>query len=222
MLNTPLDYEEEAFGLGMLQMHELIDDDYKLTAAGEQAFIQTVEETIANRNEGEENTYLDSNTTLLKYFCETKRKEIMVYTKQSLIDYYVETANGRQEEEYVQDGVNALLDVWIAEDHGNGYYKLTGRYWEVLYPILKKYSPKKLAVYEGLVGNFEIFNEQVKKLVDYNDELCNWVASIINFNSRFKFADLNEVDLINDPETDEDIAYLPNQFIDTNTYLGRE
>lgn len=206
----------------MLAMHGLIDDDAKLTPAGEKAFVQTVEETIANRNEGEQELYFDSKTSLLKFFCETKRKEIMVYTKEALIEYYVETANGRQEEEYVREGVNALLDNWISEDQGEGLYKLTGRFWEVLHPILKKYATAKLSKYEEIVGNFEIFDERVKKLVDYDDELCNWMASVLNYNSRFSFASPNDVDVVNDPETDDDIAYLPNQEIDTNAYLGRE
>lgn len=206
----------------MLAMHGLIDDETKLTPAGERAFIKTVEETIANRNEGEQDLYLDPNTSLLKIFCETKRKEIMVYTKQALIDYYVETANGRQEEEYVHDGVNTLLDNWISEDQGEGLYKLTGRFWEVLHPILKKYAPEKLVKYENIVGEFEIFDERVKKLVDYDDELCNWIASVLNYNSRFSYSSVTDVDLVNDPATDDDIAYLPNQVIDTNAYLGRE
>ncbi|MCX6170647.1 MAG: hypothetical protein NTX65_15000 [Ignavibacteriales bacterium] len=223
LVNTPIDYEDaDQFGLGMLLMHKLIDDDFKLTPAGEKAFIKTVQETIANRNKGEKDLYLDSNASLLKYFCETKRKEIMVYMKQALIEYYADTANGRQKEEYVCEGVNALLDNWVVEDQGIGLYKLTGRFWEVLYPILKKYAPIKLVEYEKLVGEFEVFNERVKKLVDYDDELCNWIASILNYNSRFSFASPNDVDLVNDPVTDDDIAYLPNQEIDTNAYLGRE
>lgn len=223
LVNTQIDYEDaDQFGLGMLRMHKLIDDDFNLTPAGKQAFIQTVKETIANRNEGKEDLYLDSNTSPLKYFCETKRSEIMVYTKEALIEYYVETSSGRKKEEYVRDGVNSLLNNWISEEKGKGLYKLTGRYWEVLYPILKKYNLPKLTEYENLVGNFEIFDERVKKLVDYEDELCNWIVSVLNYNSRFSYANINDVDIVNDPATDEDIAYLPNQWIDTNAYLGRE
>lgn len=47
LVNTPIDYEDEdQFGLGMLLMHRLIDDNFKITSKGEEMYQKEVRELL--------------------------------------------------------------------------------------------------------------------------------------------------------------------------------
>lgn len=118
-----------------------------------------------------------------------------------------------------------IINNWIDnyDKFGELMHNYTGGYWEVLYPVLKKYAPEKLEEYAKLIGQeFEIFNERVKELVDSGDEMTNYKNAIEYLNACFSYTNCNDVHYVADEENDEDIPYLPNQNIDIKQHLGRE
>lgn len=116
-----------------------------------------------------------------------------------------------------------LLDVWNNTEDGTGNYKLTGPYWEVLYPILKEYAAEKLAEYERKCGEkFDFFNSEVKRLVDSGDEEENFLNAINYMNGmENSFATPQTIHQV-DTADDRIIPYIPNQNIDEKDYWGRE
>lgn len=126
------------------------------------------------------------------------------------------------ENKKVSELSKSLLENWIAEETGEGLYKFTGGFWEVLYPILKKYQPELLKRYENLLGEeFEYFNPIVKELYDCHSDEQNIVNAINYMNERMSYATANEIYLI-EIGGDELIPYMPNQNIDIQQYWGRE
>lgn len=116
----------------------------------------------------------------------------------------------------------SLLENWIAQETGEGLYKFTGGFWEVLYPILKKYQPELLRKYENLLGEeFNNFNEKVKEIYDSFDEEQNIINAINYMNEKMRYSTANEIQLI-DIGDDELLPYLPNQNIDSKQYWGRD
>lgn len=122
----------------------------------------------------------------------------------------------------VKEKVKQLLKTWIETEDGTGNYKLTGPYWEVLYPILKKHEPQLLQQYENKLQEvFENFNEEVKVKVFSGDEELDYMNAINYMNMRERQyannGDVHYVDFDGD-----DYAYIPNQSIDQNEHFGRE
>ena len=116
-----------------------------------------------------------------------------------------------------------ILDVWMQSEDGNGNYKLTGPYWEVLYPLLLKHAPEKLKQYESMLNDrFDYFDAEVKQAIDVGNEDQNYINAINYMNEmEDNFATttyIHEVDLGNDRIK----PYIPNQSIDENDYWGRE
>lgn len=111
-----------------------------------------------------------------------------------------------------------LLSTWIENADPQGEYKLTGGYWEVLYPILKTHSPELLKKYEGIVGEFDYFNEEVKNKLssgldetDFKNALDYMNAQENNFGTP---AEKHYIDMGNDRV----IAYIANQNLDENVF----
>ncbi len=123
----------------------------------------------------------------------------------------------------LQERCKTLLGIWNANEDGSGQYKFTGGYWEVLYPLLKKYAPEELKRYQNLLSEeFNYFDERVKAKVDTGDEEQNFRNAVNYMNNRIRnmYAAGSEHQI--DLGDDEIIAYLPNQNIDQNDYWGRE
>lgn len=114
----------------------------------------------------------------------------------------------------IDEKCKQLLRLWISHENGEGHYKLTGAYWEVLLPILEKYAPDELEVYSQYVGeDFDLQNLQVKQTVDKGIEDTNYRNAIKYLNHRMdSYAtpqDPHYVDL----GDDNIVAYIPNQAI---------
>jgi len=127
------------------------------------------------------------------------------------------------ENSYVKELAESLINTWLRAENGEGLYKYAGGYWEVLLPILRKYVPKKLKMYENMLGvEFNYSNEKVKELLDAGDEETNMRNAIEYINNRIdSFYLPSEVHFIDDGNG-EDIPYIPNQNIDINQYYGRD
>lgn len=123
----------------------------------------------------------------------------------------------------VKQLADSLLQNWNETENGEGLFKFTGGYWEVLHPILKKYAPKQLAEYEKAAGEtFDYFNEEVKKSLATGDEETDIKNAIDYLNGRLEqYATANDVHII-DLGDDNIIPYMPNQDIDPSDYFGRE
>jgi hypothetical protein len=114
----------------------------------------------------------------------------------------------------IKEKCKSLIRVWIQQENGDGVYKLTGGYWEVLLPILEKYAPNELAEYGQLLGeNFDIRNQQVKTLLDMGLEETNYKNALEFMNERIDmFATPQDPHYI-DLGDDNIIAYIPNQAV---------
>ncbi|MFA3784139.1 hypothetical protein ABRY23_13855 [Melioribacteraceae bacterium 4301-Me] len=124
---------------------------------------------------------------------------------------------------YVKKALNSILDSWIQGENGEGMYKYSGGYWEVLLPLFKKYVPEKLKSYENMLcEEFDYTNERVRKLLDSGDEEQNVRNAIKYINYRIdSMAGANDFHYIED-ENGEDIPYIPNMYIDINDHFDRE
>ncbi len=124
--------------------------------------------------------------------------------------------SGLTENEYLTKMTKLILDNWIGNETGRGLFRYAGGYWELLYPILKKYQPGLLREYEGLVGEFNYFNERVREKLDRGSEIENFVEALNYANSRIDdYASELEYHLILlDEGEDEIIKYIPNQALD--------
>lgn len=145
----------------------------------------------------------------------------MLYDPNYLIEQYKDNSDGLSEEEFIKDRANQLLDIWIEQESGQELYKNIGPYFEVFYPILKKYVPEKLTEYEKKVKQIDFFNEEVKKEYDYNSDIINFIASLsyleeANLSNHFT-QDVHYILLNNNT-----VPYMPNSNIDINQYLGRD
>lgn len=106
-----------------------------------------------------------------------------------------------------------LLLQWRANEQGEGLFRLTGPYWEVLYPILLKYAPNQLHAYENLImEEFEVFNDDVKEVVDVGNEEKNYRNAIKYMNAR---EDMYATPL--DPhyitiKNGDELEYIPNRW----------
>ena len=117
------------------------------------------------------------------------------------------------------------LELWISNylQNGERTHCFAGGYWELLYPLFEKYAPSELKYYEDLIcDEFSYFNPRVKEILDLGNEEKNYRKAIKYLNSRISFSDYDEVHYIHDPESGEDIPYLPNYYIDINSHYGRE
>ena len=90
-------------------------------------------------------------------------------------------------------------------------FRLTGPYWEVLHPILLKYAPTDLCRYENLrIEVFEIFNDEIKVLVDTGNEEKNYRNAIKYMGSRIDMytlpSDYHYIDL----KSGDSVKYMPN------------
>jgi hypothetical protein len=111
-----------------------------------------------------------------------------------------------------------LLNTWINNNEPDGEYKLTGPYWEVLYPILKTHSPELLKKYEGIVGEFDYFNEEVKNKFSTGIDELDFKNAISYMNAREKnYSTPNETHQV-DLGDDRVISYLPNQSMDEDIF----
>lgn len=120
----------------------------------------------------------------------------------------------------LEEKCKQLLNLWISQN-AKGIFKMTGPYWEVLYPILLKYAPAELKKYEIIAGEkFITFNEKVKQLVESGDEDADFGHAITFLNQQLdNYAVPNDMHFVDiDGET---IQYLPNQ-IENKDYWGRE
>ncbi len=116
-----------------------------------------------------------------------------------------------------------LLRNWIAQEDGSGLYKYSGRYWEILYPLLQKHAPEELKQYEKTVGEeFNYFNEDVQRRIDKRNDEKNLKITLEYINSRIdNYSKPSDVDYIELPN-EELLPYVPNQNIDVNQHFGRE
>lgn len=146
----------------------------------------------------------------------------MYYKKSKLRKSFQKIIQNRTEEQFIADTVNSFLHTWLANERGQGEYKQVGGYWEVLYPIFIRVAPEKIKVYENLLGEFEVFNPQVKKIFDEGSDLYNLIGALLYVKERQAgYALPGDVHLI-DLGNDEIIPYIPNQSIDAHDYWGRE
>lgn len=122
----------------------------------------------------------------------------------------------------LKEKVKQLLNTWIQTEDGTGTFKLTGPYWEVLYPVLKKYEPELLQQYENkLYEVFEYFNEEVRTKVSTGDEEQDYINAINYMNAREQqYANNGDVHYVD--FNGDDYAYIPNESIDQNEHFGRE
>ncbi|MCK9209256.1 MAG: hypothetical protein M0P61_00330 [Ignavibacteriaceae bacterium] len=122
----------------------------------------------------------------------------------------------------LREKVKLLLNTWIQTEDGTGTFKLTGPYWEVLYPILKKHEPDLLKQYENKLQEvFENFNEEIREKVSSGDEEQDYVNAINYMNAREKqYANNGDVHYVDNDG--DDYAYIPNVSIDQNEHFGRE
>ncbi len=115
-----------------------------------------------------------------------------------------------------------LLRVWMTNEQGRGEYKYCGGYWEVLYPLLRKYAPEQLDSYERMLPeNFDYFDDRVHEILDSGSEEKNFRNAVNYMNARMAMYYPESVHHI-EMGDDEILAYVPNQNIDQNDYWGRE
>ena len=112
----------------------------------------------------------------------------------------------------ITEKCNQLLSQWIGQEDGQGIYKMTGAYWEVLLPILEKHSPDKLQAYANMLGeDFDIRNDRVQRIVDQLNEEKNYRNAILYFNNRQDSyatpADPHYLDF----GDDNIVSYIPNE-----------
>lgn len=115
-------------------------------------------------------------------------------------------------EKRVQQFFNIVL---LDQERGTGLFRYFGGYWEVIYPILKKYDPQDLNEYEGLLcDQFTYFNPEVKELLDAGDEESNWALGINYFNARRQYYSASDIHYIEPKDDEKDpIPYMPNQYV---------
>jgi len=118
----------------------------------------------------------------------------------------------------LKEKCDTVLRVWISNSDPEGEYKLTGGYWEVLYPLLKKHSPELLRMYENFVGEFDYFNEEVRNHLSTGDEEKDFINAIGYMNARERMyatpMDRHAIDL----GDDRIIYYIPNQSLDEDVF----
>ncbi|GAB1348355.1 hypothetical protein MASR1M107_05670 [Ignavibacteriales bacterium] len=122
----------------------------------------------------------------------------------------------------IANKIRTLLKILSKVEKGNGWYKMLGGYWELIYPMFVKYCPEELADYERkLVLKPENFNKRVANILDSGSEETNYANAVNYMNSRiadmYSPQDIHLIDMGND----EILAYLPNQEIDQSEYWGR-
>jgi len=124
----------------------------------------------------------------------------------------------------LREKVEQLLSTWIQTEDGTGTFKLTGPYWEVLYPILEKHEPDLLKKYENkLQERFENFNEEVRAKVSSGDEGQDYINAINYMNERERqYANNSDVHYVDIDGDGDDYAYIPNESIDQSEHFGRE
>ncbi len=120
--------------------------------------------------------------------------------------------------------VKKFLELLTVQEKGECAYKFFGGYWELAYPIFKKYAPEELKKYENkLPEEFDYFNPRVAEILASGDEITDWRNAVNYCNNRMgSYANPTDVDYITDPETGDDIPYIPNQSIDAAQHFGRE
>jgi hypothetical protein len=142
------------------------------------------------------------------------------YDTEDLKETYEENSDGLTPEEFLRDRTKMYLLNLMEVDQGRKFYKQTGPYWETLYPVLKKYAPLQLAVYERQAGPFDYWNEAVKTEYDYKDDLLNFMAALayqeVRFDAMYTPEDVHILEIDGD-----DYAYIPNQNIDQAQFFGR-
>lgn len=145
----------------------------------------------------------------------------MKFSEEDLRNTFEENSDGLSEEEFLKDRTKLYLQNLLQTDNGMKLFRQAGPYWETFCPILKKYAPAELAVYERFAGPFDYFNEKVKAEYDHKNDLLNFLAALAYQEMRYNtMQNPNEVHLI---EVDgEEIPYMPNQNIDVDQYFGRE
>lgn len=124
--------------------------------------------------------------------------------------------------EAIANKTKSLIKVLTLVEKGNGWYKMLGGYWELMYPMFVKYCPEELAQYENkLALKPDSFNVRVAKHLDTGSEEENYRRAVNYMNSRisemYSPQDIHLIDMGND----EILAYLPNQEIDQSEYWGR-
>jgi hypothetical protein len=116
--------------------------------------------------------------------------------------------------EKIEKLTRTLLEIWLSTESGEGLFRFTGGYWEVLYPILQKYQPRLLKQYESLLGEeFSFFNEEVREKLTTNDELQDLENAINYYNERIGVATADTTHTI-ELDGDKTIEYMPNQNLD--------
>jgi hypothetical protein len=116
-----------------------------------------------------------------------------------------------------------LLKVLTQNEKGNGWYKMLGGYWELIYPMLEKYQPERLKLYDKLLADeLNYFNIRVYKNLDSGDEYENWQNAVRYMNERIANMNSPQDYHLIDLGNDEIISYIPNQPIDQEIYWGRD
>lgn len=120
--------------------------------------------------------------------------------------------------------LNSLLNELYSSERGSGQYRLLGPWFEVVYPLFRKYIPEKLKSYECLLWEpVELFNQEIARLVDKGSESKNLNAGYRYYKQMISiYATPETVHQIDDPRTEDTLAYIPNQYVDQSDYWGRE
>ena len=146
----------------------------------------------------------------------------MKFSEEDLQQTYEENSDGLTPEEFLEDRTKLFLQNLLETDNGKKLYRQTGPYWETLHTVFKKYAPELLAEYERQAGPFDYFNEAVKAEYEYKDDLLDFMAALAYQGMRYDTMQRPEDVHLIELAGDDDYAYIPNQNIDQDQYLGRE
>ena len=125
-------------------------------------------------------------------------------------------------EKKIKELTKKLLSIWINNETGEGLFRFTGGYWEVLQPILKKYQPELLKTYENLIcEEFTIFNPEVRNAITTNNELKDLENALNYYNNRIGIATAFTTHTI-ELKNDVVIEYMPNRFVEYDNYEEEE
>lgn len=139
--------------------------------------------------------------------------------KSELQKMFEKYSEGKTPEEYTKKLSDVFIKYLIDMEYEDmkGWYKYFGGYWELVYPIFKKYNPEELKEYEDLLNEeFTYFNPRVREILDTGEEHYNIMLAVKYFNNRLdNYAGVNDIHYIEaDDSDDEIIPYIPNQALD--------
>lgn len=143
----------------------------------------------------------------------------MLYDQKFLEDKFKEISEGKSPEGFLKEKCPELVNSFLQA--GKDFYRQTGPYWEVLRPILQKYSPEEYKRMENLAGDLDVVDSIVMGNYNYGSDELNFIAALQYMEMRFEtMAEPNQPHLIE--LNGEEKAYIPNYSLDNEFYNGRE